>query len=412
MKSMKNCKCLFLLIWCFLSLSAPAQTEKFTELYRSHGDFNLKTEELFIFSEHEYMFIGSSRYDDKGPFWFTTDSGNTWRSKANHNFGLEHRKTVAYNLSTVVFYNDSLGLMMSLDSGLSFQKVPFPDSTPISEIWLVKGKLFVQSGRNIYLSTDTCKTFTDETINQPWGEVICTDKEYIAMHDAFQGAAVQSWDGGKTWSPLTFSSKMKGNRWRLIDRQTIYSWHSTAKNGLTWSFDRGATATNVDFPDGATSVTDVLFVNKSIGYALVNTDELYKTYNGGKTWELKHDFGIRMHYLDTFGNSVFVHTMRYRTFDPLLYVSHNGAEFMSIGEASKTATSIFPNPAGQKVVLAVPDGTETSYNLFNSQGQLLSGRSTVTNQFSIDISELKNGVYFIRLESDEKVEVHKLQVIH
>jgi hypothetical protein len=79
-----------------------------------------------------------------------------------------------------------------------------------------------------------------------------------------------------------------------------------------------------------------------------------------------------------------------------------------IGELTSSGISIYPNPAHDNITI------ETSFTL--SQVQLsisnLDGKQLITRQITqpktqIDISNLPNGVYFVRLTNDETVEVGK-----
>ena len=64
------------------------------------------------------------------------------------------------------------------------------------------------------------------------------------------------------------------------------------------------------------------------------------------------------------------------------------------------ALIMYPNPTKDVLNISVPTslGNQTSYQIFNSLGQIVKGNSSSQSEFSISTDELQTGVYFIKFE--------------
>ncbi|MFT5435713.1 MAG: hypothetical protein ACI840_000351, partial [Ulvibacter sp.] len=107
--------------------------------------------------------------------------------------------------------------------------------------------------------------------------------------------------------------------------------------------------------------------------------------------------------INGYGNSTFVDNI-------------NVAGVLGISENQLSSTiSLYPNPANNRVNIAVNDNTYDSIRIkvFNSLGQKLQSTESngqSTNNFSLDVSNLATGLYFINIEADGVTVSKKLLV--
>lgn len=68
-------------------------------------------------------------------------------------------------------------------------------------------------------------------------------------------------------------------------------------------------------------------------------------------------------------------------------------------------TSVYPNPATEFVILSVPEIQikGMSYSLYDMNGKLIISQNLTENNTKIAISELANGIYFIKLFKYENI---------
>lgn len=75
-----------------------------------------------------------------------------------------------------------------------------------------------------------------------------------------------------------------------------------------------------------------------------------------------------------------------------------------------TEVKLHPNPASSQVNIIVPNRLEAELRLFDVSGKLLKSEHEIVldNQYSLDVSHLPSGVYYIKLNSTEGAVVKKL----
>jgi hypothetical protein len=83
--------------------------------------------------------------------------------------------------------------------------------------------------------------------------------------------------------------------------------------------------------------------------------------------------------------------------------------YIGIIEKQKPRISLYPNPATDKITIetyAIP--TQSQLSIMNLNGQELITRTITEPKTQINISNLPNGVYFVRVTNDRTVEVGKI----
>ena len=80
----------------------------------------------------------------------------------------------------------------------------------------------------------------------------------------------------------------------------------------------------------------------------------------------------------------------------------------NVGENAEVMFTVYPNPAKDYVNI-VSNAQSFEYQIINSLGQVvLSGNSNAGSQVSL--SEINNGVYFLRVYADGNISIQKLVV--
>ena len=72
---------------------------------------------------------------------------------------------------------------------------------------------------------------------------------------------------------------------------------------------------------------------------------------------------------------------------------------------SKALVSIYPNPAGDNLIIEVPQ--QEVINIQTIQGQLIKSLVTSGNKTNIDISEFPDGMYILELKTERGFTVKK-----
>lgn len=103
-------------------------------------------------------------------------------------------------------------------------------------------------------------------------------------------------------------------------------------------------------------------------------------------------------YLFDSGHGI-VMNIRPRTEEP----SHDGIETLP-----KVSTQVFPNPASNKIQVSSNDNTIHTIEIFNNQGQLVKMISLEQAQGQIELSNMSNGIYWLRITTDAGISTQKI----
>lgn len=89
---------------------------------------------------------------------------------------------------------------------------------------------------------------------------------------------------------------------------------------------------------------------------------------------------------------------------------------LGVGDDSLLNVSLYPNPVDREITLEISDGIhqEVEINLFNLLGELIQRevKSPIQNKLKMDISPISNGMYILKVVSEEKSTVKKFIVNH
>jgi hypothetical protein len=81
---------------------------------------------------------------------------------------------------------------------------------------------------------------------------------------------------------------------------------------------------------------------------------------------------------------------------------------VGINKVKESNLSVYPNPANDKITIEIPEGqTPGQLSIINLDGEVVLMYSLIKPKTQIDVSNLRGGVYFIRLTTKFKVCVEK-----
>lgn len=186
--------------------------------------------------------------------WRSTNNGRSWEASDN---GLPHGigvYTIAASGSTAVAHTNEGKLYRSLDQGMNWEAVAFPQPIPFPNFASLGGTLLMGSNIGLFISNDNAATWQEAALNLPQG-------------------VVGNWPG------------VIGNR----------IFVGTTGAGVLISDDLGQTwhASNQGLPANST-VSGLDTIGSSI-YARTETGDLYESLNRGASWELRHsEFSLNL----------------------------------------------------------------------------------------------------------------------
>jgi hypothetical protein len=82
---------------------------------------------------------------------------------------------------------------------------------------------------------------------------------------------------------------------------------------------------------------------------------------------------------------------------------------VGIQDSKESEFSLYPNPAGDKITIEISEHqAPCQLSMMNLNGEEVLSLTLIKPKTKIDISNLPNGIYFVRVTNDKSVEVGKL----
>lgn len=329
-------------------------------------------------------------------------------------------ETIPYNLSENEFFqsiqfidenNGYIGiednsqngkLIATKDGGLSWTKNSFADCSAITAIHFsdLNNGFIKTDNKNVSYKT------TDGGVN--WHKISHVKNPLFL-------------NGFKGLNFLT-NSKQIGF---LLNTSRIYK---TVNNGIHWNevYD---TSTDTFY------VSSIFFINEQLGYRLRNS-KLEKTTNGGTEWYsadfsggkkisfVNSDIGFMLsNKLDSSNYGIYKTNNQGLNWQPMLFsgnpniidfnfVTKDFGYMITLNKILKVtdttlpskkdnqtrSITVFPNPTKTNFNIKAEPSFSSQYNLYNMFGEkILDG--SFTGNTSVDISNLKNGVYFLKINN-------------
>lgn len=328
----------------------------------------------------------------------------------------------------------------------------------LSQIVKAKGALFAGTTGGLYRSTDngTSWTRSSATTGYIYSLYAVNDTLYGGVGTGL-GEVKMSVDTGQTWISIGYPSFMATTYVKANGVLYVGS-----NNGLKYTADNGTTWTTPPFSSGLSGpiITGLASLGNSV-YAACSTG-VYKTIDNGSNWSLvlpksmfsliavdtsliggtntwgiyqSDQSGTNWNTINTglpfvgSGSYYSVNALAYNSevliasvqYDSSIYVTDlsslglHPAAPSAINETknSAIAMNIFPNPASTAITLSAPETNSAPIRISINDitGRTLLSTTSNTTQTTIDVSEIKAGLYFIHTSQGSNTTVQKISIV-
>jgi photosystem II stability/assembly factor-like uncharacterized protein len=213
-------------------------------------------------------------------------------------------------------------------------------------------------------------------------------------------------DGGTTWAQVfTIGSNFGFTTIQFINSTTGFAGsnqgrvYKTLDGGLTWTLIPISTLIDV---------RDVFFFTSQLGFAAAGTGTgflpgaIYKTTNGGSTWTLDNSGGVSV--TTTYYSLSFAGGKGFGC-GIAGYSVNNSAPLVGIEELNSVISSkMYPNPAKDNAIFEVENNNDImNLSLTDVMGKKVKNMSINSTINHIQLSDLKSGIYFYELQSENKI---------
>ncbi|HZW38822.1 MAG TPA: T9SS type A sorting domain-containing protein [Ignavibacteriaceae bacterium] len=284
-------------------------------------------------------------------------------------------------------------------------------SSQINDIYFVDSLTGFAVGDSTFLKTeDGGETwFRDPSCIGNDIQFCSTELGFIASN--FYG--FKTVDGGKSWIK---DNNLWGNKIFFLDSKTSFkatgtSIRKTTDGGLTFNIVLGVTEGNIY------SLSDVQFVNDSVGYAIAGNNEIiWKTTDKGNNWEFSFEgYGYFPFYFlkENLGWTAGVYGEIWKYTDEVTTFVQNENVVYNFSLSQN-----YPNPFNPSTTIkySIPKQNIVSLKIYDVLGnevdQIVNEEKPAGEyEANFNASGLSSGVYFYRINSGEFSQVKKLLLL-
>ena len=214
----------------------------------------------------------------------STDNGENWEAISGEyeNLPVLDVKSTPSGMYISLF---SYFLRRSYDEGLNWETIPAQDWTSLSDIVVNDaGLIFLNTNNSVWRSSDNGDTWTqltvDVNVNLLRKLEISPDGELFA--GTYNKKIYRSGDNGDTWIEL-FSTDGDIITFGFDGDNTVYA--GTLFLGLYKSSDNGDNWSTIPSPPGADGALDIITNSSGDVYVAAFEDDVFKSLDGGMSWE-------------------------------------------------------------------------------------------------------------------------------
>ena len=333
----------------------------------------------------------------------TTDGGMTWAYQNVGSFG---------DLDNVYFVNENIGFstgdilpfLKTTDGGNNWTSVPIipgSDFRPsyLSKFYFISDLIgFYTTSNAIFKTTDSGVTWT-QVLQNPVNPISNIDFSSAVSSNGlavcFAGSVYKTTDTGDTWqlvpsftSTFLWDVSYSGSNIIIAGEQDLFK---SSNSGVSWS------SVSLSQPTPPNGFVSVSLITDSIGFCGGSPYEIFKTTDGGNTWNFQTSF------LDIYNPNIQMinDTLGYILADPntgKFYKTTNGGESVttSVSNVESKNKDILVYPTFCKDILTVVcdnSNVDSDYKIINQNGVTVLEGKLDSNNNTINIDELHSGNY-------------------
>ena len=223
---------------------------------------------------------------------------------------------------------------------------------------------------------------------------------------AGESPILKTTNGGTTWTATSYGGLLFS-----ITFPTQNIGYAAGFGTILKTTDAGTTWTNQN--TGTDYLFESVFFTDPVnGYIVGHTfhDESgvnYKTTDGGITWIPQFPFSLRSLSSVFFSDANTGYIVG--EYGTILKTTTGGEQGVVENYHQKKLLKLFPNPVERKLTVETPQLVKPSFiQLINVNGTILLRQQITEKKTSLDIGNLPAGVYFLKFQNGNSVEVKKL----
>jgi photosystem II stability/assembly factor-like uncharacterized protein len=323
--------------------------------------------------------------------------------------------------------------------------IQFIDSSYIEKSYIVGESGIILKSNNIWFPIEPFYLQNSPTNRNLYSVYFIAYTNGVAVGDT--GTVIRTTDGGDHW---TLISSITQNRLYSVHFPSLNTGYAVGNDGIVIKTTDNGQNWEIKTQPVADSLRSVWFTNDNIGFVVSRNGAIYKTTNGGNNWQIKPSgitqnlYAIRFSSLSTgyaegINNKVIKTTdagetwtiqniptlfhqgnfkgMSINTAGEVIIVGSNGTILGNYPEPGLVQDNLnndnlelIPNPAKDKITINLPgfiNFSDLHIDIYNTYGQILLHQNLKQNNTELNISQLPQGIYFLKINFGDKSAVRK-----
>lgn len=214
-------------------------------------------------------------------------------------------------------------------------------------------------------------------------------------------------DAGNAGATYVWSNSQVTTQTRTVTQEGLYVVNVTAANGCV-----GTGSINIEVMDAPTA--SIIYIENNMpAYTFTvlnpqNVDEYSWDFGDGST--LTNAPGTVSHTYLTAGPKQVSATLTNECGSETVIATVVVTSTASLETNEIEGLSIYPNPASDQLIISVPQTMNASAAIYSSTGSLIRTISKLDVQTELSVQNWESGVYFVRVQNDEKTSTIKLVI--
>jgi photosystem II stability/assembly factor-like uncharacterized protein len=334
----------------------------------------------------------------------TSDSGKTWSVSYTNSNNIALNSIAIFNNSWYISL-DNGAYLKSSNKGNTWTQFSFNNSESLNDIYFVSNNFALAAGNNGKLLKFNGNVWQNQNTgtNNNLSKVANKNNTTIIVGDNASILKQQN----NLWATIISPVNVNFNSICLLDSSIGYIVGDsgfilkTIDAGLTW---------NVVLSGADVNFTDVIVSNDSV-WAVANDGITYTSMNNGNTWN-RFNVGVS----DDLKSITYINQKGFIVGNNGLLRTFNKPVFVPVVNQIKENKNVFeiqcfPNPTSDKITLTCTQNYDAnfSFNVVNIQGKtVFQTKKNASLPYTLDLSDLPNGIYFLNVISDEKHQTFKV----
>lgn len=304
----------------------------------------------------------------------TTDGGATWNTQTN----------TCEQVLSIFFVNDTLGWAAATDG--------------------TQGTYF------IYNTNDGGATWTTQQTGGDYVRSVYFISPTTGWVAGDNGRIYGTTNGGSNWNLLTTGIVCHFSDIQFINDTLGWAVGSYVDGKCFKTMDGGTTWTQQTIPT-IEPITSLHFISDNIGWICGSNGVVFITYDGGTTWQ--QEMSSTTNNL----NSIYMlnANVGYATGNAGTVIKYSNPVSTKVGER-ELALKTYPNPSNGMLNIQIPANSKDKFEaeLFSAQGVYLTKYLLNPNEINhkIDISNMANGLYILKIATLNGIYTQNIAVLH